>query len=80
MLGGVFETVAIAVAVYMFAFWLVSLLLRDVSIVDIGWGFGFVLIAWVSHAVGGAEGARPLLQAITHSQAPVLLIDSRSTC
>lgn len=30
----------------MFALWLCSLLLKDASIVDRFWGFGFVLIAW----------------------------------
>jgi len=64
MLGGVFVAVATAVAIYMLAFWLVSLVLRDVSIVDIGWGLGFVLVTWVAHIFGNAEGARPLLQAI----------------
>jgi steroid 5-alpha reductase family enzyme len=64
MLGGVFVAVATAVAIYMLALWLVSLVLRDVSIVDIGWGLGFVLVTWVAHSSGNAEGARPLLQAI----------------
>lgn len=32
----------------MVTFWLVSLTKRDVSIVDIAWGLGFVFIAWVS--------------------------------
>lgn len=64
MLAGVFATVATAVAIYMLAFWLVSLVLRDVSIVDIGWGLGFVLITWVAHSSGDAEGTRPLLQAV----------------
>jgi len=31
----------------MIALWLVSLLLKDSSIVDIFWGAGFVIIAWV---------------------------------
>jgi steroid 5-alpha reductase family enzyme len=34
----------------MTALWLVSLLLKDSSIVDIFWGAGFVLIAWVCFA------------------------------
>lgn len=38
---------AIAVGSMMLGLWLLSLWLRDVSIVDIFWGFGFVLIAWV---------------------------------
>ncbi|MFK7819996.1 MAG: DUF1295 domain-containing protein [Planctomycetaceae bacterium] len=39
---------SIAVAIMMVAVWLISLLIRDVGIVDIGWGIGFVLIAWVT--------------------------------
>jgi steroid 5-alpha reductase family enzyme len=34
----------------MFLLWLLSLVLRDASIVDIFWGIGFVLVAWVSSA------------------------------
>jgi steroid 5-alpha reductase family enzyme len=64
MLAEVVAPVLAAVAIYMLLFWLVSLVLRDVSIVDIGWGLGFVLIAWVAHRSGRAEGTRPLLQAI----------------
>lgn len=39
---------ATAVALMMLCVWAISLLKRDVSIVDIGWGPGFVLIAWVT--------------------------------
>lgn len=35
------------IALYMLTFWMVSLPLRDVSIVDIGWGLGFVVVSWV---------------------------------
>jgi steroid 5-alpha reductase family enzyme len=54
----------IAISIYMFLFWLASIALRDVSIVDIAWGFGFVVVAWVARAAGEAEGARGLLQAL----------------
>jgi len=64
MPGDVFATVTAAIAIYMLVFWIVSLVVRDVSIVDIGWGLGFVVIAWVAHLAGGAEGERPLLQAV----------------
>ncbi len=33
------------------AVWLVSLLLRDASIVDIFWGLGFVILAWAYYAL-----------------------------
>jgi len=47
----------------MFALWLASLRLRDASIVDIFWGFGFVVVAWTGFALAGHEGPgpRPLL-------------------
>jgi steroid 5-alpha reductase family enzyme len=39
------------------ALWAVSVALKDTSIVDIFWGSGFVVIAWVTYAV--ADGAPP---------------------
>ncbi len=59
MLTSIFLICAMAVGVMMVCMWLLSIPLRNVSIVDIGWGLGFVLIAWVSFshrsiaAVGG---------------------------
>lgn len=44
-------TFAVTVAI-MALIWLVSLALRDVSIVDIYWGPGFVVIAWIAVAMG----------------------------
>jgi steroid 5-alpha reductase family enzyme len=44
--------------------WLLSLALRDASIVDIAWGAGFVLVAWTSGAQAGQLEARPLLCAL----------------
>lgn len=38
---------SLAVGIMMLGMWLLSLRLRDVSVVDIGWGLGFVLIVWV---------------------------------
>ena len=37
-----------AVVALMVLTWLLSLALKDASIVDIGWGFGFVVVAWVA--------------------------------
>ena len=48
--GGVIVTM-------MLALWAVSLRRRDVSIVDIFWGLGFVLIAWTT-CLTTADGAR----------------------
>ena len=47
---------AAVIAGLMFAVWLVSIPMRDVSIVDIAWGLGFVSVAWVSYAAGGSTG------------------------
>jgi steroid 5-alpha reductase family enzyme len=41
--------------------WLASLPRRDVSIVDIFWGLGFVLVAWVYYVEGPRETPRQLL-------------------
>jgi steroid 5-alpha reductase family enzyme len=38
--------------------WLVSLRLRDASIVDIFWGLGFVVVTWTAHLMAGSESAR----------------------
>lgn len=43
---------AIAIAVLMFGTWLVSLPLRNASIVDPIWPLGFVLVGWVAAIVG----------------------------
>jgi steroid 5-alpha reductase family enzyme len=53
------ETV-VAVAALMLTAWLVSLVMRDASIVDVVWGFGFVVIAWVAYAARDETVARAL--------------------
>ena len=54
-------------AVAMLALWVVSLVLRDASIVDVWWGPGFVLIAATAFIVGegGDPGRRVLVLALT---------------
>ena len=59
--GSVMLASAAAIAALMLATWLVSLALRDASIVDIVWGPGFVLVAWVAFAVGDGSGTRRAL-------------------
>ena len=54
---------AAAIAVLMFSTWLLSLALRDASIVDIIWGAGFVVVAW-STFVAADGGPRELLVAL----------------
>ncbi len=56
---------AAVICVFMAALWLLSLRLGDASIVDIGWGLGFVLVAAAAAIVGdGLLGRRLLLLAI----------------
>ena len=53
---------AAAVAVLMAVTWLVSLAVRDASIVDLIWGLGFVIVAATAALVGdGWSGRRALL-------------------
>ena len=57
---------AAAIAVLMVTTWLVSVVRRDASIVDIVWGLGFVAVSWV--LVASLEADRPrqfLLAALT---------------
>jgi steroid 5-alpha reductase family enzyme len=53
-----------AVLALFIAVWLVSVAVHDASIVDIFWGLGFVVVAWVCVAVGHGNQDRRLLLAI----------------
>lgn len=48
---------------YMLVLWALSLVLRDVSIADVGWGLGFVIVAWIVVALGEGDDGRRLLLA-----------------
>jgi steroid 5-alpha reductase family enzyme len=64
--GSVMLAAAGAIAALMLAAWVVSLAIRDASIVDIVWGLGFVLVAWVSFAVAdGSDARRALVVVLT---------------
>jgi steroid 5-alpha reductase family enzyme len=52
-----------AVAVLMASTWALSLVLRDASIVDIAWGLGFVVVAWLAFVLGDGPIERSLLVA-----------------
>jgi steroid 5-alpha reductase family enzyme len=52
---------AATVAVLMLVTWVVSVVLKNASIVDIVWGLGFVLVAWAVLAVTDGNGARRAL-------------------
>jgi len=41
---------AVVIATLLTVLWLISLKLRDVSIIDLFWGLGFVIIAWITYA------------------------------
>lgn len=63
--SGALGGAAVAVAALMVGTWLVSLVLRNASIVDITWGLGFVLVAWVSALrADAASGAASVLVAM----------------
>jgi steroid 5-alpha reductase family enzyme len=55
---------AAGVLALVIAVWLASLQRRDASIIDIFWGVGFIVIAWVCFAVGHGERDRRLLLAL----------------
>jgi steroid 5-alpha reductase family enzyme len=52
---------ALAITGLMLAAWAVSLVRRDASVVDVFWGLGFVLVAWVALAVGDGYTGRKIL-------------------
>jgi steroid 5-alpha reductase family enzyme len=56
---------AVCVTVLMVLVWLVSLPLRDVSIIDIAWGLGFVLVAWGSFLAAGSDRSLLLTALVT---------------
>lgn len=56
-----FVLTAIVVIIAMLGLWLLSLRLKDASIVDIFWGLGFVLIAWTSFVLSYGYRPRRLL-------------------
>jgi steroid 5-alpha reductase family enzyme len=65
-LAAVAVSTAVVIAATMVILWLVSLVVRDASIVDIFWGAGFVLVAWVSFLLAdGTPGRRWLLAILT---------------
>jgi len=53
------------IAGLMLTVWLISLPLRDVSIVDIFWGLGFVLVSWVTYLAGTESESDLLLPVLT---------------
>jgi steroid 5-alpha reductase family enzyme len=65
MLGQLMLSSAAAAAGVVLAVWLLSLRLRDASIIDVFWGLGFALIGWLCFGLGdGAPGRRLALAAM----------------
>lgn len=61
MTGAVLLASAGAITAVMVVTWVVSLVLRDASIVDPVWPFGFVVVAWVTLAIADGLPARQWL-------------------
>lgn len=56
---------AVTIAVVMVTTWVISIVVKNASIVDIVWGLGFVAVAWVLRfAVDGDAGRQTLLAAM----------------
>lgn len=62
--GLTWAVAALAVAGALGILWLVSLPLQNVSIIDLFWGCGFVMIAWIGFLVGTGDSPRNLLVAM----------------
>ncbi len=54
----VLAAAALAVLFLMVAVWLISIPLRNAGVIDIAWGIGFVVIAWISAATGDGNSTR----------------------
>ncbi|MGY6500744.1 MAG: DUF1295 domain-containing protein [Acidimicrobiales bacterium] len=59
--GAILVASAIAIAALMLVVWGISLVVRDASIIDLVWGLGFVIVAWVTYVVGDGVESRALL-------------------
>jgi len=65
-LWSILATNLIAVMMMMFAVWLLSLIKRDASIVDVFWGLGFVVVAWLTFLrADGYLGRKILITVLT---------------
>lgn len=64
-LGGVLLLNAGVILALTTGLWAVSVALRDTSIVDVFWGAGFVVVAWVTYAATNGGGERIVLAALT---------------
>jgi steroid 5-alpha reductase family enzyme len=66
MTGTAMSSAALAIVVLMLATWVLSVVVHNASIVDVVWGLGFVVVAWVVFArVDGNTNRQRLLVAMT---------------
>ena len=63
-MSGVLLAGAAALAASFVVLWLISLVVRDASIVDPFWGPSFVIVTWVAYVAADDPGARGLLVAV----------------
>lgn len=56
---------ALGITGLMLVTWLVSLVIHDVSIVDIVWGLGFVVVGWIALWKGGGDSRSWLVAGLT---------------
>lgn len=66
-MGDVMIWSALAIGLVMVGTWLVSVLLKNASIVDIVWGLGFVVTAWIARGVGDGDETRQWLLTVLTS-------------
>ena len=66
-MGEVMSSAAIGIVALMLSTWVISLIKKNASIVDIVWGLGFVLVAWISRAVADGDNARQWLLTVMTS-------------
>lgn len=64
MIGAVLLASALAVAAVMVVTWVVSVAVRDASIVDLVWGAGFAVVSVVAALVGDGLASRRVLLAV----------------
>lgn len=65
VIGDVAVAAALGIAGLMVATWIVSLVVKDASIVDIVWGVGFVVVGWIALYHGGTDSRSWLVAILT---------------
>lgn len=63
-MGDAMTTAAVTIAIAMVATWLVSVVIKNASIVDIVWGLGFVAVSWVLAWRIDGDSGRQMLMAV----------------